>query len=112
MTGDEYRAWDECPESDSCELVLSFLELVDAMVHDIQHMKAETIRVRYRLGGYLDPEHKLISGCDILSGLDMPHDDRRMISLRQRSRFWKKEPEGSQFLLLKREQGKMSNVRH
>ena len=24
--------WDECPEADDCELIRSFLELVDAMV--------------------------------------------------------------------------------
>ena len=41
MLYDGYNAWDECPEADDCELIRSFLELVDAMVRDIQHLKAE-----------------------------------------------------------------------
>ena len=36
--------WDEFPEADDCELICSFLELVYAMVMDIQHLKAEAIR--------------------------------------------------------------------
>ena len=36
MLYDGYNAWDECPEADNCELIRSFLELVDAMVRDIQ----------------------------------------------------------------------------
>ena len=48
MLYDGYNTWDECPEADDCELIRSFLELVDAMVRDIQHLKAEAIRARYR----------------------------------------------------------------
>ena len=75
MLYDDYNAWDECPEADDCELIRSFLELVDAMVKDIQHLKAETIRARYRLAMEMDPEHKQITTVDILSDLDMPHHD-------------------------------------
>ena len=71
----DYRAWDECPEADSCELIRSFMELVDSMVRDIQHLKAETIRARYELSKKYDPEHKWITTVDILSNLDMPHYD-------------------------------------
>ncbi len=46
MLYDGYNAWDECPEADNCELIRSFLELVDAMVRDIQHLKAEAVRAR------------------------------------------------------------------
>ncbi len=46
MTDNEHMAWDECPDSEECELVCSFLELVDSMVRDIQHLKAETVRAR------------------------------------------------------------------
>lgn len=53
---DDYMAWDECPETDSCELIQSFLELVESMVRDIQHLKAETIRARYELSREYDPE--------------------------------------------------------
>ena len=49
MIDSDYRAWDECPSVDNCELIHSFLELVDSMVRDIQHLKAETIRARYEL---------------------------------------------------------------
>ena len=49
MIDNDYRAWDECPDVDNCELIRSFLELVDSMVRDIQHLKAETIRARYEL---------------------------------------------------------------
>ena len=75
MISDDYREWDQCPDADNCELIDSFLELVDAMVKDMQHLKAETIRARYQLGCKLDPEHKWITTVDILSNLDMPHYD-------------------------------------
>ena len=75
MLYESYSAWDECPESDDCELIRSFLELVDAMDRDIQHLKAETVRARYRLAMEMDPEHKQITTVDILSDLDMPHYD-------------------------------------
>ena len=73
MISDDYRAWDECPEVDDCELISSFLELVDSMVKDMQHLKAETIRARYELSQKLDPDHEWITSVDILSNLDMPH---------------------------------------
>ena len=75
MLYDGYNAWDECPEADDCELIRSFLELVDAMVRDIQHLKAEAIRARYRFAMEMDPERKQITTVDILSDLDMPHYD-------------------------------------
>ena len=75
MLDSDYRAWDECPGVDECELVREFMELVDAMVRDIQHLKAEAIRARYELSEKLDPEHVWITACDILSDLDMPHYD-------------------------------------
>jgi hypothetical protein len=72
MLKDDYTAWDECPEPEDCELVRSFLELVDSMVKDIQHLKAEAIRARYELSREYDPEHKWITTVDICSDLDMP----------------------------------------
>ena len=72
---DDYNEWRECLDADNCELIVSFLELVDAMVRDIQHLKAETIRARYELSQKLDPDHKWITTVDILSNLDMPHYD-------------------------------------
>ncbi len=68
-------SWNECGEAEQCELICSFLDLVDSMVKDMQHLKAETIRSKYMLSEELDPEHKWISTADILSGLDMPHYD-------------------------------------
>lgn len=75
MISDDYKAWDECPEVDSCELIMSFLELVDSMVKDIQHLTAETIRARHELSMEYDPEHKWITSPDLLSNLDTPHYD-------------------------------------
>ena len=75
MIGSDYRGWDECPGVDSCELTRSFLELVDSMVHDIQHLKAETIRAKHELSRKYDPEHKWITSVDILSDLETPHYD-------------------------------------
>lgn len=75
MMTDDYNEWRECLDADNCELIVSFLELVDAMVRDIQHLKAETIRARYELSQKLDPDHKWITTVDILSNLDMPHYD-------------------------------------
>ena len=69
------NALDEGPEADDCELIRSFLELASAMVKDIQHLKAETVRSRYRLAMKTDPEHKQITTVDILLDLDMPHYD-------------------------------------
>ena len=75
MLNDGYNAWVECPETDECELIRSFLELVDAMVKDIQHLKAEAIRARYRLAMETDPACEQITTVDLLSDLDMPHYD-------------------------------------
>ena len=75
MNPGNYTSWDECPEVESCELIESFLKLVDSMVRDIQHLKAETIRARYELSMKYDPEHKWITTVDILSNLDTPHYD-------------------------------------
>lgn len=86
MLDSDYRAWDECPDSDSCELVRSFLELVDSMVKDIRHLKAEAIRARYELSGKYDPGHKWITACDILTELDMPHYDS--VAYREYSRIY------------------------
>ena len=69
MIRDDYTAWDECPDVDNCELIQSFLELVDSMVKDIQHLKAETVKARYELSQKLDPEHQWTTGADILSDL-------------------------------------------
>ena len=57
------------------EEVDTFLELVDSLVRDIQHLKAETVRAKYELSRKYDPEHKWITTVDILSDLDMPHYD-------------------------------------
>ena len=75
MLRNDDQAWDECPDAESCELIHSFLELVDSMVRDIQHLKAETIRARYELSQKYDREHTWITTVDILSDLDMPHYD-------------------------------------
>ena len=75
MITDDYTEWRECLDADNCELIVSFLELVDAMVRDIQHLKAETIRARYELSLKFDPDHKWITTVDILSNLNMPHYD-------------------------------------
>lgn len=69
------KAWDECPGVDECELIVSFLKLVDDMVKDIQHLTAETIRARYELSRQTDPGKEWITSVDILSNLDMPHYD-------------------------------------
>lgn len=75
MISDGYKAWNECPEVMDCELIRSFLELVDSMIKDIQHLKAETIRARYALSKEIDPTQKWICTADILSNLDTPHYD-------------------------------------
>ena len=75
MITDDYNEWQECLDADCCELIASYMELIDAMVRDIRHLKAETIRARYELSQKFDPEHKWITTVDILSNLDMPHYD-------------------------------------
>ena len=75
MITDDYNEWKECLDADRCDLITSYLELIDAMVKDIRHLKAETIRARYELSQKFDPEHKWITTVDILSNLDMPHYD-------------------------------------
>ena len=75
MITDDCNEWKECLEADTCELVTSYLDLIDAMVKDMQHLKAETIRARYELSQKFDPDHKWITTVDILSDLDMPHYD-------------------------------------
>ena len=75
MFTDDYNEWKECLDADRCDLITSYLDLIDAMVKDIQHLKAETIRARYELSRKYDPEHKWITTVDILSNLDMQHYD-------------------------------------
>ena len=75
MLNRDYKAWDECPEVSECELIREFMKLVDTMIRDIQHLEAETVRARYALSEKLDPEHKWITGCDILSDLSTPYYD-------------------------------------
>ncbi|MBQ3798011.1 MAG: hypothetical protein II842_17330 [Butyrivibrio sp.] len=69
--------WDECPECDTCELILSFLELTDSLVRDLQHLKAETLRARYQWWKQLDPDKNRITTVDLLSNLEMPHYDNQ-----------------------------------
>ncbi|MCC6094187.1 MAG: hypothetical protein LIV24_04060 [Eubacterium sp.] len=73
MSTDDYNEWRECLDADCCELIASYMELIDAMVRGIQHLKAETIRARYELSLKFDPEHKWITTVDILSDLNKPH---------------------------------------
>jgi len=54
MITDDYNEWRECLDADHCELIASYMELIDAMVRDIQHLKAETIRARYELSQKYD----------------------------------------------------------
>lgn len=75
MIIDDYNEWRECLDADSCELITAYMELIDAMVQDIQHLKAEAIRARYELSQKFDPDHKWITTVDILFNLDMPHYD-------------------------------------
>ena len=82
MLHNDDHAWDECPDAESCELIHSFLELVDSMVKDIQHLKAETIRARYELSQKYDPEHTWITTVDILSAdADRKFTDDMIIKL-------------------------------
>lgn len=75
MVTDDYNEWRECLDADRCELIVSFLELIDDMVNDIRHLKAETVRARYEMISKCYPEHHLITAVDILSNLNMPHYD-------------------------------------
>ena len=75
MFTDDYNEWKECLDADTCELVTSYLKLIDAMVKDMQHLKAETIRARYELSQKFDPEHKWITTVDILSNLGVERAD-------------------------------------
>lgn len=73
MLDSDYRAWDECPEADGCELIQSFLELVDALIIDIKHLEAEVIRTRYELSCHLEPGYADSLRSDILSNLASRH---------------------------------------
>ena len=75
MIDSDYRAWDECPSVDNCKLIHSFLELVDSMVRDIQHLKAECVRTRYQRSQHLEPLESEFLQRDILSGLSTPYYD-------------------------------------
>lgn len=70
---DSHNAWNECPKADDCELSRSFLELVDAMLRDVQHLKYKTFRARYRFAMEMNLDHKRITTVDILSVLGIPH---------------------------------------
>jgi hypothetical protein len=49
MLKDDYTAWDECSEYEDCEMIRDFLLLVDAMINDIKHLRAEVVRTCYTL---------------------------------------------------------------
>ena len=49
MLKDDYTAWDECSEYEDCEMIRDFLVLVDAMINDIKHLRAEVVRTCYTL---------------------------------------------------------------
>ena len=80
MNVSNYAEWDECPENDECKLIASYLELVDAMIKDIRHLKAETIRARYELSRKYNPDHQWSTTVDILSNLDTHTMKARPIS--------------------------------
>ena len=69
MLSDDYKAWDECPDADNSELIYEFCKLTDAMIKDIQHLKAECIRTRYELSKHLKSPHDEYLRSDILSDL-------------------------------------------
>ena len=75
MLKDGYKAWDECSDCDDCELIRNFLLLVDAMMHDIKHLRAEVVRTRYILSE--QSSYPLADGLkgDILSDISVFYDD-------------------------------------
>lgn len=76
MNDSNFNIADYCAEADECELIISFCELIDIMLKDIQHLKAECIRTRYQLSKHLEaPEDEYLRS-DILSGLSTPYYDK------------------------------------
>jgi len=64
-----------CAESDECELILSFCQLIDIMVKDIQHLEAECVRTRYHLSKHMRSPEDEYYRSNILSGLKTPYYD-------------------------------------
>jgi len=75
MIDSDFNSAAHCAESDECELILSFCQLVDIMVKDIQHLEAECVRARYQNSKHLDAPEDEYYRSNILSGLKTPYYD-------------------------------------
>ena len=75
MLWSDYVAWDECPEADRCELIQEFCLLVDDMIRDIKHLKAEIVRTRYELSEQPTYPYRDALKSDILSDMSCVYDD-------------------------------------
>lgn len=75
MIDSDFNIADYCAEADECELILSFCQLVDTMIKDIQHLEAECVRTRYQLSKHLEEPEDLYYRSNILSGLRAPYYD-------------------------------------
>ena len=60
---------DEVNCADSCEAIISFCELVDNLVKEIQHLELECISTRYLLSQHMDEESGKLLQMDILENL-------------------------------------------
>lgn len=75
MIDSDFNSAAYCAESDECELILSFCQLVDIMVKDIQHLEAECVRSRYQVSKHLGAPDDGYYRSNILSGLKTPYYD-------------------------------------
>ena len=66
---------DEQNCADSCEAVSALCELIDQLLHDIQHLELECISTRYLLSQQMDPEPGELLRMDILRNLGGRHGD-------------------------------------
>ena len=67
--------WNECQDSDQCEVILEFCRLVDALVKDIRHLEAQCIRARFELSNHLPEDLADALRQDILSDLRHGYQD-------------------------------------
>lgn len=70
----EYDLLDEINCADSCEAVISLCELVDRLVHEIQHLELECISTRYHLSQHMCEEQGRLLRMDILDNLGQRFD--------------------------------------
>ena len=60
-----------------CDVLGEFFPLIEALIEDVKHLEAETVKARYELSCYVQNSHREFLRADILSDLRSDYRDNR-----------------------------------